>query len=62
MMLQLSYAVLLTSLFLFVLFIMFIDGFVSEPECQHENKMTYYSYRKQICIDCLREFQIEEEK
>jgi hypothetical protein len=58
---QLSIVFVLAGGLLFIVFC-FVDYMVGhDNDCQHEHKTTYNSYHKQVCVDCLQEFQIEEE-
>lgn len=57
---QLPAILLLVGGLLFMVFC-FVDYAVShENECEHEHKTTYNSYHKEVCVDCLQEFSIEE--
>lgn len=63
MMDSLSFAFALASGLIFGIFA-FVEYLVhsENQECEHENKTTYDSYHKQVCIDCGAEFSTTEIK
>lgn len=61
MMQQIVFVVIAVGVVLGALFA-FIDCLVHCQDCPHENKTTYDSYHKQVCIDCGAEFSTNEIK
>lgn len=58
---QFSITLLIAGILLFFIFAFIDYSVATDEECEHEHKTTYNSYHKQVCVDCLQEFSIEDE-